>query len=135
MNDPDILDALKDVLDPELGINIVDFGLVYRAVVTSAGIEVMLGVASTCPAMDDMVAQAHAALRRRFPDTPNIRIDLDTGRPWCSDRLTDAGRLALGWVDPPAPRTESSAPSRQRAPRAASLAKAIMPKMSRRWKN
>jgi metal-sulfur cluster biosynthetic enzyme len=132
MNDPDILDALKDVLDPEVGISIVDFGLVYRAAVTPAGIEVTLGVASTCPAMDDMVARTRTALRRRFPDTPAIRVELDTSRPWCPERLTDEGRLALGWVDPPTPPAEAS--SRRRAP-TVPRATTIMPKMSRRWKN
>ena len=51
MNDPAILAALKEVLDPELGINIVDLGLIYRADWTPAGIEVAMTLtAPTCPA-------------------------------------------------------------------------------------
>ena len=131
MNDPQVLAALKDVLDPEMGINIVDFGLVYRAVRTAERIEVSIGVASTCPAMGILIAQARTALRRRFPDVADIRVDLDMERPWCPDRLTDEGRLALGWVAEPA--VAEDAPRRKSAPRPRP-AKVVMPKVSTRWK-
>ncbi|MDQ2079572.1 metal-sulfur cluster assembly factor [Xanthobacteraceae bacterium Astr-EGSB] len=130
MNDPQVLAALKDVLDPEMSINIVDFGLVYRAVRTAERIEVSIGVMSTCPAMGVLVAEARTALRRRFPDVAHIHVELDMERPWCPDRLTDEGRLALGWVA--APVTPKNAPRHRATPRPRA-SKAIMPKVSRRW--
>jgi metal-sulfur cluster biosynthetic enzyme len=130
MNDPQVLAALKDVLDPEMSINIVDFGLVYRAVRTAERIEVSIGVMSTCPAMGLLVAEARTALRRRFPDIADIHVELDMDRPWCPDRLTDEGRLALGWVAEPD--TAKNTPRRQATPRPRA-SKAVMPKVSRRW--
>ena len=131
MNDPQVLAALKDVLDPEMSINIVDFGLVYRAVRTAERIEVSIGVMSTCPAMGVLVAEARTALRRRFPDIADIHVELDMERPWCPDRLTDEGRLALGWVAEPA--APKDAPHRKAMSRAPRTPKVIMPKVSRRW--
>lgn len=129
MDDPQVLAALRDVVDPEMGINIVDFGLVYRAVRTAERIEVSIGVISTCPAMGILIADARTTLRRRFPDIADIRIELDMERPWCPERLTDEGRLALGWVAEPA----SSVPApRRKAPRPRP-AKVVMPTASRRW--
>jgi metal-sulfur cluster biosynthetic enzyme len=127
MNDPQVLAALEEVLDPEMGINIVDFGLVYRAVRKAGRIEVSIGVTSTCPVMGVLIADVRATLRRRFPDVADIRVELDMERPWCLDRLTDEGRLALGWVAEPASKALHREPAPHRRP-----AKVIMPKVSRR---
>lgn len=99
MSDPDILAALKEVLDPELGVNIVDLGLVYRAARTAAGIEVDMALtAPTCPAGEMLLEQAGSALRRHFPDTKNIRVDLLMNARWSPERINEEGRRALGWL-------------------------------------
>lgn len=97
MHDPDILDALKEVHDPELGINIVDLGLVYRAERTREGIVVEMTMTTpTCPIGEMIVMQAEAALRRRFPDVQTIRVHLLWDPPWSPDLMTEEGRRALG---------------------------------------
>jgi len=96
MNDADILRALKEVHDPELGINIVDLGLVYRAERTREGIVVEMTMTTpTCPIGEMMVMQAKAALRRRFGDVETIRVHLIWDPPWSPDLMTDDGRRAL----------------------------------------
>ena len=101
MSDQQILLALKDVVDPELGVNIVDLGLVYRADWTGEGIEVAMTMTTpTCPIGEMLVEQAESALRRRFPETPSIRVDLLWDPPWSPELITDEGRRALGWPDP-----------------------------------
>ena len=50
MNDPDVLQALRDVIDPEVGVSIVDLGLVYRAARTLDAIAVVLTPSTpSCP--------------------------------------------------------------------------------------
>ena len=99
MSDPDILAALKEVLDPELGVNIVDLGLVYRANRTASGIEVTMTLtAPACPAGEMLLEQAGSALRRHFPDTKNIRVDLLDNAEWSPARISEDGRRALGWL-------------------------------------
>lgn len=96
MND-DILLALKAVIDPELGINIVDLGLVHRVIQTADGIEVALTMtAPSCPLGEMMVEQAEQALHSRFPETTSIRVELLRDLPWSPDRMTEAGRRQLG---------------------------------------
>jgi metal-sulfur cluster biosynthetic enzyme len=122
MNDPQILAALKEVLDPELGINIVDLGLIYRADWTPVGIEVAMALtAPTCPAGELLVEQAGSALRRHFPETRNIRVDLLMDKQWSPERLSDDGRRALGWL-----RTTTDS---------LGAVEAIMPVVSTRWKH
>ncbi|MTW19027.1 DUF59 domain-containing protein [Rhodoplanes serenus] len=96
--DPDLLAALAEVLDPELGISIVDLGLVYRAEWTPEGIAVdMTTTAPTCPFGERMATQAKDALRRRFAETPRVHVRLLWDPPWSPERMTEAGRAALGW--------------------------------------
>ncbi|HEX5846811.1 MAG TPA: metal-sulfur cluster assembly factor [Rhodoplanes sp.] len=96
MNDPDILRALKEVHDPELGINIVDLGLVYLAERTREGIMVEMTMTTpTCPIGEMLVMHAEAALRRHFADVEKIRVHLIWDPPWSPDLMTDEGRRAL----------------------------------------
>lgn len=104
MSDAQILAALKDVVDPEIGLNIVDLGLVYHADWTAQGIVVAMTVTTpTCPIGELLVAEAESVLRRHFPETPSIRVDLLWDPPWSPDRISEQGRQALGWsdTDPP----------------------------------
>ncbi|MBK5958623.1 hydroxylase [Rhodoplanes elegans] len=98
MLDHDIISALKQVLDPEMGISIVDLGLVYRADWTAEGIVVdMTTTAPTCPFGEVMARAAKAALRRTFTETPSVQVRLLWDPPWSPERMTEEGRFALGW--------------------------------------
>jgi metal-sulfur cluster biosynthetic enzyme len=100
MSDASILEALKDVIVPEIGLNIVDLGLVYDADWTAQGIVVAMTVTTpTCPIGDLLVAEAESVLRRHFPETPSIRVDLLWDPPWSPDRISEHGRQVLGWSD------------------------------------
>jgi metal-sulfur cluster biosynthetic enzyme len=95
--DSDILLALKKVIDPELGINVVDLGLVCRATHTSNAIEVELAMTSpACPLGETMVEEATLALQERFPDASSIRVQLIRDLPWTPDRMSEEGRRQLG---------------------------------------
>jgi metal-sulfur cluster biosynthetic enzyme len=97
MNDPDILLALKTVVDPELGINVVDLGLVYRAVRGTDGIEVALTMTTpSCPLGEMIVDEVRQALADRFPDAPSIGVELVWDPPWSADRMNDDARRQLG---------------------------------------
>jgi metal-sulfur cluster biosynthetic enzyme len=101
-SDADVLAALKDVIDPELGIAIVELGLIYRAARTATGIEVDLTMTSrSCPLADLLRQQAQEALQARFPESPAIRVELVWSPPWSPDRLSPEGRRRLGWTKTP----------------------------------
>ena len=101
MND-DILLALKDAIDPELGISIVDLGLVYRAAWSPRGIEVVLTMTTpSCPWEEILVQKTEQALRERFRETATIRVELVWEPPWSPERISEQGRRQLGWSSAP----------------------------------
>src|SRR5215813_5817542 len=94
--DHDLLEALKGVNDPELGINIVDMGLVYRAVRTPAGIEVAFTLTTpSCPLGELLAEETREVLRRQFADAPSIQVELVWDPPWSPDRMSEAARQLL----------------------------------------
>ena len=90
----DLEEALKDVVDPELGINVVDLGLVYGVTVDAQAHTVidMTLTSAACPLTDvieDQVAQSLEGL------VPTHRINWVWMPPWGPDKITDDGREQL----------------------------------------
>jgi metal-sulfur cluster biosynthetic enzyme len=68
MEAPEIWRALQEVLDPELGVNVVDLGLVYEVDVGPGAVEVVLTMTSpACPMVAQLARDAEAAVRRAAP--------------------------------------------------------------------
>ena len=90
----DILEALRDVVDPELGINVVDLGLVYGVTLGEdrlATIDMTL-TSAACPLTDVIEDQARAALDGLVND---FRINWVWMPPWGPDKITEDGREQL----------------------------------------
>ncbi len=94
--DAEVLDALRPILDPEIGVSIVDLGLVYRAE-RSDEIDVAITLTTrACPLGEMIVEQARAALSERYPDVRDIRVDLVWDPPWTPDMMSPEARRLLG---------------------------------------
>src|SRR5262245_26431041 len=97
MSDDAVLTALKRVIDPELGINVVDLGLVRRAQQISGQIEVALAMTSpACPLGEVMVEEARCALEAAFPNASAIRVELVRDWEWTPKQMSQEGRRQLG---------------------------------------
>jgi metal-sulfur cluster biosynthetic enzyme len=97
VDDSDVLQALKAVNDPEIGINIVDLGLVYRAERRPEGIDVAITLTTpACPLGEMLVEETREALHRRFPDAASVHVELVWSPPWTPDRMSEAARRQLG---------------------------------------
>ncbi len=92
--DEDILEAMRDVVDPELGINVVDLGLVYGVSVDDANIATvdMTLTSAACPLTDVIEDQTRSALLEIVDD---FRINWVWMPPWGPDKITDDGRDML----------------------------------------
>ncbi len=90
----DVIEAMKDVVDPELGINVVDLGLVYGADVDEHSNTVlsMTLTSAACPLTDVIEDQTRAALDGLVND---FRIEWVWMPPWGPDKITDDGREML----------------------------------------
>src|SRR5262245_27712977 len=91
-----VLDALKQVLDPELFVNVVDLGLIYKIVVQDKTVSIDMSMTSpACPAGPQLVAQSKKAIESLEEGTQaNIQIVLTP--PWTPDRMTQDARDHLG---------------------------------------
>lgn len=93
----DILAALKKVIDPELGTNIVDLGLVYFASIGASGIDIALTMTTpACPLGEMMSEEIKSVLRERFPDASDVRVELVWDPPWSPDMMSEEARKQLG---------------------------------------
>ncbi|MBB5115084.1 metal-sulfur cluster assembly factor [Micromonospora echinospora] len=95
----DIEEAMKDVVDPELGINVVDLGLVYGVHVDDDNIATldMTLTSAACPLTDVIEDQARQALTTGPGGglVNDIRINWVWLPPWGPDKITDEGRDQL----------------------------------------
>ncbi len=90
----DLTEAMRDVVDPELGINVVDLGLVYGLSVSPdriATIDMTL-TSAACPLTDVIEDQTRTALEGLVED---FRINWVWMPPWGPDKITDDGREQL----------------------------------------
>jgi metal-sulfur cluster biosynthetic enzyme len=95
----DILAVLRTVIDPELGINIVDLGLVYQAMRNANGIDVALTMTTpACPLGEMMTEEIKLVLRDRFPGTSEVRVELVWDPPWSPELMSEESRRQLGML-------------------------------------
>jgi metal-sulfur cluster biosynthetic enzyme len=90
----DVTEAMKDVVDPELGINVVDLGLVYDVHVDESSncvIDMTL-TSAACPLTDVIQDQTNSALEGLVND---VAINWVWMPPWGPDKITDDGREQL----------------------------------------
>ena len=91
-----ILDALRTVKDPELGLNVVDLGLVYTVQTRGPEVDVEMSLTSpACPAGPEILRGAVAAIQA-LPGVAKANVRLVLSPPWSPDRMTDAARDELG---------------------------------------
>jgi len=95
--DEEILDAMRQVEDPELGVNVVDLGLVYGIQQESDGRKVVLDMTLTsagCPLTDMIVGASRAALIG-LHGIEELDINWVWTPAWGPERLTEDGKLEL----------------------------------------
>ncbi|WP_298322632.1 metal-sulfur cluster assembly factor [Haloactinopolyspora sp.] len=90
----DVKEALRDVVDPELGINVVDLGLIYGVSVDDDGVATidMTLTSAACPLTDLIEEQAAAATDGLVNQ---LKINWVWMPPWGPDKITDEGREQL----------------------------------------
>lgn len=90
--------ALTEVVDPELGVNIVDLGLVYDLKLDASGNVAVRMTLTTpgCPLGGYLDDEIHSCLRQ-FPSLGEVRVDLVFDPPWRPDLMSEAAKDQLGW--------------------------------------
>ena len=97
MNKEQILDTLKAVIDPEIGVNIVDLGLVYKVEISPEEVYIQITMTSpACPLHGLITRQMDQVLRQKFPDLGAMTIELVWEPPWSPERMSEIAKKQLG---------------------------------------
>ncbi len=92
----ELIEALRQVYDPELQVNIVDLGLLYDFEINGSKIKLVMTLTSpSCPMGPQIVRSAQAAVER-LPGVEEVEVELTFSPPWSPDRMTEEARDELG---------------------------------------
>lgn len=92
-----LLEVLSTVVDPELGVNIVDLGLVYEAREENGKVYVQMTLTTAgCPLHETMVGGVKSALRT-LPGVRDIEVEVVWNPPWTPGKLSDKAKRTLGY--------------------------------------
>lgn len=92
----DVVRALRTVLDPEIGVNVVDLGLVYGIELAPDAVHVRLAMTSpTCPLSEYLVDTASRSLARDLPDVGRVFVSLADAPAWGPEMMSEEARSLL----------------------------------------
>jgi metal-sulfur cluster biosynthetic enzyme len=93
----EVLEILRTVEDPELGMDVVDLGLVYEVDVDDSTAKVLYSLTSMgCPA-GPLIAQDMDGAIRQVAGIENDELELPFDPPWTPDRMSDDAKFILGF--------------------------------------
>jgi metal-sulfur cluster biosynthetic enzyme len=97
-DDDAVREALRQVEDPEAGMNIVDLGLVYGVDVSTNAVHVeMTMTTAACPMAEMIVDQARTVIAAIVPEGAEVDVRLVWDPPWTPDKMTGIAREHFGW--------------------------------------
>ena len=90
-----ILTALREVKDPEVGVNVVDLGLVYAIQTRENEVDVEMTLTTpSCPSAQELPGEVEEAVRA-VPGVTDVVVDVVWDPPWDPSRMSEDARLAL----------------------------------------
>ena len=91
-----VLDALRNVYDPELGINIVDLGLVYEVEIKNGEVDITYSLTTMgCP-IGPMIEEQMQGFLAGVPGVKEVRAEMVLRPPWSPDMMSEEAKAALG---------------------------------------
>lgn len=93
-----VLDALRHVIDPELGVNIVDLGLVYDVGISPDGVVHVEYTLTTmgCP-IGPLIEQQMESFLSGVPGISNVEAEMVLRPPWTPEMMSEEAKAALGY--------------------------------------
>lgn len=92
-----VMDILKTCDDPELGVNVVDLGLIYKVtILPSQDVHVLMTLTTPgCPLLDYFV-DTTASKVRGLPGVRDARVEITFDPPWDKSKMSDEAKAQLG---------------------------------------
>jgi metal-sulfur cluster biosynthetic enzyme len=93
----EVVDALRGVEDPELGMDIVELGLLYDVEVEGPKIKVIHTLTSMgCP-VGPMIQENIDQIARAMPDVEDVEVELTWDPPWSPEKMSEDAKFILGF--------------------------------------
>jgi metal-sulfur cluster biosynthetic enzyme len=93
----EVVEALRQVEDPELGMDIVDLGLMYDVEVAGSNVKVIHSLTSMgCPAGPMIQEGIHDAVAA-IPGVENVEVELTWDPPWTPEKMSEDAKFILGF--------------------------------------
>lgn len=94
----EVMEALRDVYDPEIPVNIYDLGLIYEVNVDEFGVvDIDMTLTSpACPVAGTLPGEVEAQVRL-VDGVSNVHVELVWEPPWSMDRMSEEAKLELGF--------------------------------------
>ncbi len=95
----EILHALRGVNDPEVGVNLVDLGLIYATEIMGAKVRIVMTMTTpACPMHSYLTEEVQEAIHVQCEEVENVEVELVWDPPWSPQMISDAGKRQLGWL-------------------------------------
>ena len=91
-----VIDAMKQVYDPEIPVNVVDLGLVYGVEVVEGNVHVLMTLTAPGCGMGPMIAQQAEWRIAEVEGVEDVQVEMTFDPPWTPDRITEDGKKILG---------------------------------------
>ena len=91
-----VIDALKEVYDPEIPVNVVDLGLIYDVSLKDGDVAVNMTLTAAGCGMGPYIAQQAEWAISEVDGVEDVSVELVFDPPWTPDRITEDGKKLLG---------------------------------------
>ncbi|MFP6594130.1 MAG: metal-sulfur cluster assembly factor [Dehalococcoidia bacterium] len=92
----EVIEALKEVYDPEIPVNIVDLGLVYDVEVSDGEVAIEMTLTAQGCGMGPYIAQQAEWRVAELPGVEDVEVELVWDPPWSPELITEDGKRLLG---------------------------------------
>ena len=93
----DVIEALRQVEDPELGMDIVELGLLYDVEVEGPKVKVIHTLTSMgCP-VGPLIQENVDQIVRAMPDVDDVEVELTWDPPWSPEKMSEDAKFILGF--------------------------------------
>ena len=94
----EITEKLKTVIDPEIGIDVVNLGLIYGLDINNGKVDVKMTLTVPgCPLMNYLVKEVETKIKE-IDWVKEVVVNLTFDPPWSPDRITEKAKKKLGWT-------------------------------------
>lgn len=98
VREEEVLNALREVYDPELPFNVVDLGLVYGVEVNGSKVKVKMTLTAIgCPLASYLVDMVEEVIKEKVPGVEEVKVELVFDPPWTPERMAPEVRRLLGF--------------------------------------